>query len=53
MMMEREMYKIKLCYGKWIEVAEYVFRSWTGERKLNDKPYNGPVYVLGTDKVAP
>lgn len=38
--------------GRWIEVSEWIFRSYTGERRLNNKPYNGPVYVLGTDTFA-
>ena len=44
------MFKIKV-YNNWIEVDKWIFRSWTGERKLNNKLYNGPVYVLGSDKV--
>ena len=37
--------------GEWIEVSENIFRSYTGLRKLDDTPYTGPRYVLGTDEL--
>jgi hypothetical protein len=33
----------------WIEVTRYIFRSYTGPRRINGKPYNGPRYYLGTN----
>lgn len=30
------------CYGRWIEVNEDIFQSWTAERKLNGERYIGP-----------
>ena len=35
--------------GSWIEVSEYIFRSWSGPRRLNGVEWVGPVYLLGTD----
>lgn len=45
------MYKIKV-NERWIEVDEWIFRSWTGERMLDNKPHEGIVYYLGTNKVS-
>lgn len=39
---------------EWTPVDVRVFRSWTGERRINGEPYDGPVYVFGSnDKAAP
>ena len=35
--------------SSWTKVTLYIFRSWGGERKLNGKPYHGPVFYLGAD----
>jgi hypothetical protein len=42
--------EIQLPYGKWSVVSYYVFRSWTGKRRISGKPYKGPVFVLGTER---
>lgn len=34
----------------WLVVDRYIFRSWTGERRVNGKPYKGRVFVLGTSE---
>lgn len=46
-------FEIKDDHGRWLEVDEYVFRSWTGKRKLNGKPYRGTVHRLGSGKKNP
>jgi hypothetical protein len=33
----------------WVETPEDVFRSWTGERRINGDPYHGPIYGLASD----
>lgn len=45
-------YEIKLTDGRWIEVSEWIFRSWTGERRIDGKEHSGDVFLLGTDKVS-
>jgi hypothetical protein len=37
------------CYKEWVEVTEYIFRSWTGARRIDGVDHTGPVYRLGTD----
>lgn len=41
------LYEIRL-YGRWRKVTAYIFRSWSGERRLDLNMYQGPVYYLGT-----
>jgi hypothetical protein len=36
----------------WIQVSSYIFRSWTGPRRINGEPYDGPVFYLGSTKRA-
>ncbi len=43
-------FEIKTEHGSWVKVTEYIFRSYTGERRKNGKKYHGPVYYLGTNK---
>jgi hypothetical protein len=38
--------------GRWIETTAYFFRSWGGNRRINDAPYTGTVYFLGTNEYA-
>ena len=38
--------------GGWIEVDPYIFRSWTGPRRINGEDYDGPVFYLGSSKRA-
>lgn len=47
--MDDETLEIKV-NGKWVEVADYIFRSWTGGRMKNGLDYVGPTYYLGTMK---
>jgi hypothetical protein len=46
--------KLEILLGKtWTEVNEWIFRSWSGERRQDGVAYRGPVYLLGTTKIAP
>ena len=38
--------------NRWLTTTEYLFRSWTGERRIDGKPYHGPVYFLGSDRIS-
>jgi hypothetical protein len=38
--------------GSWTTVSDYIFRSWTGARRINGTEYAAPVYVLGTTEIA-
>jgi hypothetical protein len=38
--------------GNYVTVSAYIFRSWTGPRRLDGADYRGPVYLLGEEKVA-
>jgi hypothetical protein len=38
-------------HKRWREVSPEVFRSWTGERKVNGKKYEGPIYVWLTNHI--
>ncbi len=42
-----------LCNSSWIQVTEWIFRSWAGERRKDGQAFVGPVFYLGSDKVAP
>ena len=35
--------------GKWARVTSNHFRSYTGNRRINDDTYKGPVYYQGTN----
>jgi hypothetical protein len=37
--------------GRWHKTSAYMFRSWTGSRRIDGENYNGPVYFLGTEEV--
>ena len=45
-------YEIQV-HGSWVTVNDWIFRSWGGARRLNGQDFTGPVYYLGSDKVAP
>ena len=45
-------FEIQTEHGTWLAVAEYIFRSCTGQRRMNGEPYGGLVYLLGTDTVS-
>lgn len=47
----REKLEIKVG-SAWAEVDEWIFRSWSGSRRVNGEDFSGPVYFLGSDKVA-
>jgi len=38
--------------GEWLEVSEWIFRSWTGDRRIDGLPHSGDVFLLGTDKIS-
>lgn len=40
-----------LLHNTWHQTTAYIFRSWTGARRIDGENYNGPVYVLGTKEV--
>lgn len=40
------LFEIK-CRDQWLKVRYDIFRSWTGERKIDGAPYHGPVVELG------
>lgn len=42
---ENSKFEIKV-YDSWLVVSWNIFRSWGGERKLNDKLYDGPSYYF-------
>lgn len=42
--------EIKSSTDDWISVNAFAFRSYTGERRVDGKPYEGPVYILGTNE---
>jgi hypothetical protein len=44
-------YEIKI-NGSWAEVTSYIFRSWSGKRRIDGVDAIGPVYYLGSKKVA-
>jgi hypothetical protein len=37
--------------NSWCETSVEMFRSWGGKRRINGKPYDGPVYNFLTNKV--
>lgn len=41
--------KVRVGTDHWVRVDEFIFRSWTGPRRLNGETYLGPVYLLGSD----
>jgi len=34
----------------WYRVTSRQFRSWTGQRRINNEVYSGPVYLFETNK---
>jgi len=37
--------------GGWHEVTCYVWRSYAGERRVDGRPWHGPVFKLGTHEI--
>lgn len=37
---------------EWIVVSPYIFRSWSGKRRINGQSFNAPVFYLGTGEIA-
>lgn len=33
--------------GRWVGVTWWIFRSWSGRRRLDGLPYYGPSCLLG------
>jgi hypothetical protein len=48
----KAMYEVRV-NGRWVKVAYYEWRSWTGLRRLAGKDFHGPVVLLGTTQVIP
>jgi len=44
------MLTIKL-HSKWVAVDAYIWRSWTGLRRIDQAEHHGPTYLLGTNKL--
>lgn len=42
--------KVRAESDRWSSVSKEVFRSWSGERRLNGQPYFGPVYLYLTNE---
>jgi hypothetical protein len=40
-----------LIRNRWVETDPYFFRSWGGQRQVNGKTYEGPVYNLGSNLI--
>ena len=36
----------------WLRVNREIFRSWCGERRINEKIYIGKVYYFLTNKIS-
>lgn len=36
----------------WCETSFYMFRSWSGNRRINGTPFNGNVYFLGSNVIS-
>ena len=45
--------KVKLENGQWIEVQFDLFRSWTGDRRIDGKAFHNRVYWFGTNGKRP
>lgn len=41
--------EVEYAPGKWARVTGNHFRSYTGNRRINGDPYNGPIYYQGTN----
>ncbi len=37
--------------GRWYAVSMYIWRSWTGRRRMNGREHHGAVFVLGTNRL--
>jgi len=44
--------EIEIRTNRWSTVTADMFRSWAGNRKINGRPYAGPVYFLWTNQVS-
>lgn len=39
---------LEICVNdKWVKVSWYIFRSWSGLRRIDGLPYYGPTCLLG------
>ena len=43
--------EVELSNGRWCGTTYVEFRSFEGKRRINGKPYEGPVYLYGTNKL--
>lgn len=37
---------------KWSKVTSYIFRSWSGQRRIDGKAFDGVVFYLGTNEIS-
>lgn len=37
--------------GSWVEVNEWIFRSWAGPRRIDNGDYAGTVFYLGSNEI--
>jgi len=37
--------------GSWCKTSQWMFRSWSGARRIDGEPFDGPVYILGNREV--
>jgi len=44
--------EIEIRTNRWSPVTADMFRSWSGNRKINGRPYTGPVYFLWSNQVS-
>lgn len=38
--------------GEWVAVSWWIFRSWTGGRRVNGRAFHGRAFYLGQTAVA-
>jgi hypothetical protein len=44
-------YEIQTDHGQWCTTSQWMFRSWSGPRRLDGLTFGGAIYLLGSDKV--
>ena len=42
--------EVELSSGRWCGTTYVEFRSFDGNRRINGKSYEGPIYLYGTNK---
>lgn len=44
-------YEVQSDRGTWLRTSQWMFRSWSGPRRLDGLTFDGPVYILGNAEV--